>query len=421
MMLKTRAHCAPFASAPQSATRMSDSLGAFVPGADVRLPGRPGGALDSFTFAAKDLFDVQGFVTGCGNPDWAATHTPAERSAGAVEALLEAGASLVGKTITDEISLGLLGINRFYGTPLNPRARDRVPGGSSSGSASAVAGRACDIALGTDSGGSVRVPASFCGLFGLRPTLGGIDARGMMVQSPTFDTVGYFTRDAATFAKVGAVLLGEPVIPAIPSEIIIATDAFGIADEVVRDALALAVDLCRQVAHVSHISLATGDLLDWARRQRVLQRHEFRATFRDWIDRVNPRFSAEVAGAFADDGTTSADTIDFANGFRAEAKARVEALLDGRRMLCIPTSPILPIVRDARLSAMRNAVHRIVDLTAIAGLTSLPQVSIPAGSASGIPVGLSLIGWRGGDAALVGAAWALAEAGLVTPSPDLNG
>jgi amidase len=389
---------------------MTDPLGAFVPGANVRLPGRAGGPLDGLTFAAKDLFDVQGFVTGCGNPDWAATHAAADGSATAVEILLDAGASLIGKTITDEISLGLLGVNRFYGTPLNPRAPDRVPGGSSSGSASAVAGGACDIALGTDSGGSVRVPASFCGLFGLRPTLGRIDGQGMMVQSPTFDTVGYFTRDAATFAQVGAVLLGEPVVPSIPEKIIVATDAFGIADEVVRSALAPAVDRCREAAQVAQTSLATDDLFDWAGWQRVLQRHEFHATFRDWVDRVNPRFSAEVAGAFADDGQTPADTIDFANRFRAKAKARIDDLLDGRRMLCIPTSPILPIERDARLSTMRHAVRKIVDLTGIAGLTSLPQVNIPAGSASGIPVGLSLIGWRDGDAALVGAACALAGA-----------
>jgi amidase len=399
---------------------MTDPLGAFVPGVDVRLSGHPGGPLDGLTFAAKDLFDVQGFVTGCGNPDWAATHKAAERSAAAVEVLLNAGATLVGKTITDEISLGLLGINRFYGTPLNPRAPDRVPGGSSSGSASAVAGHACDIALGTDSGGSVRVPASFCGLFGLRPTLGRIDARGMMVQSPTFDTVGYFNRDAEMFAKVGAVLLGEPIVPELPAEIIVATDAFGIADEVVRDALAPVVDRCRQVVRVTQMSLATDDLLDWARWQRVLQRHEFRATFREWVDRVNPRFSAEVAGAFADDGRTSADTITFASRFRSEAKARLDALLEGRTMLCIPTSPILPIARDARLSAMRDAVHRIVDLTGIAGLTSLPQVNIPAGSASGIPVGLSLIGWRGGDSALIGAACALAEAIRADPPNELR-
>jgi amidase len=396
---------------------VTDPLGAFVPGVDVRLPGRPGGALDGLTFAAKDLFDVEGFVTGCGNPDWAATHKAADRSAAAVEILLNAGASLVGKTITDEISLGLLGINRFYGTPLNPRAPDRVPGGSSSGSASAVAGGACDVALATDSGGSVRVPASFCGLFGLRPSLGRIDARGMMVQSPTFDTVGYFTRDAGTFAKVGATLLDEPVVPAMPEEIVVATDAFAIVDEAVRDALAPAVERCRKIARVTQGALAAGDLLDWARWQRVLQRHEFRATFREWIDVVNPRFSLEVAGAFADDGQTSADAVDFAKSFRRDAKARIDGLLDGRRMLCIPTSPILPIARDARLSAMRDAVRRIIDLTGIAGLTSLPQVNIPAGTAFGTPVGLSLIGWRGGDAALVGAACALAGGGLIAGRP----
>ena len=144
---------------------MTDPLGAFVPVADVRVAGAAEGPLAGLSFAVKDLIDVAGHVTGCGNPDWAATHPIPDKSASVVEALLAAGASIVGKTVTDEISLGLLGINRFDGTPLNPRAPDRVPGGSSSGSASAVAGGACDFALGTDSGGSVRVPASFCGLW----------------------------------------------------------------------------------------------------------------------------------------------------------------------------------------------------------------------------------------------------------------
>src|ERR1700761_6468602 len=182
--------------------RMTDPLGAFVPGVDVRLPGRAGGPLAGLTFAAKDLFDVAGFVTGCGNPDWAATHEAAQADAWAVDALLQAGATLLGKTITDEISLGLLGINKFYGTPQNPRAPDRVPGGSSSGSASAVAGGLVDVALGTDSGGSVRIPASFCGLYGLRPTHGRIPTEGMMTQAPSFDTVGYFARNATTFGQV---------------------------------------------------------------------------------------------------------------------------------------------------------------------------------------------------------------------------
>jgi amidase len=377
----------------------------FVPGPVLRIAGAPDGPLAGLTFAAKDLFDVAGLVTGCGNPDWAATHEPAEADAWAVGALLGAGATLVGKTITDEISLGLLGINKFYGTPLNPRAPDRVPGGSSSGSASAVAGDLVDVALGTDSGGSVRVPASFCGLYGLRPTHGRIPVQGMMTQAPSFDTVGYFARNATTFGAVGAVLLGEQAVDALPDEIIIAPDCFALADEPVRHALLPVLDRLRHAAPVKEVRLAEGDLRDWSRHQRVLQKSEFHATFRDWIDRVNPRFSAEVAGAFADDGRIPAGDLAAAKAFRESASKR----LDGRRMLCMPTSPILPIGRDARLSEMRGAVHRIVDLTGVAGLTGLPQVNLPMATIGSIPVGLSLVGWRSGDAPLVAAACALAR------------
>lgn len=165
---------------------MNDALGAFVAGTDVVVQGAAQGPLAGLSFAAKDLFDVQGHVTGCGNPDWLRTHAPARRSAWCVERLLAAGATLVGKTVTDEISLGLLGINRFYGTPVNPRAVDRVAGGSSSGSAAAGAGGLGDVALGTDSGGSVRVPLSHTGVYGLRPTHGAIPVEGMMTQSSTW-------------------------------------------------------------------------------------------------------------------------------------------------------------------------------------------------------------------------------------------
>jgi amidase len=388
---------------------VQDTLGAFVPGDTVHRAPHREGPLSGLTFAAKDLFDVAGSVTGCGNPDWAATHAAAQTDAWAVETLREAGAVLTGKTITDEISLGLLGINKFYGTPLNPRAPDRVPGGSSSGSASAVAGGVVDIALGTDSGGSVRIPASFCGLYGLRPTHGRIPTNGMMTQAPSFDTVGYFARDAMTFGRVGAVLFGEQVVEAHPTEIIVATDCFALADEPVRHVLRPVVDRLRHAVPVTEALLAESDLRDWARHQRVLQKSEFHATFRDWIDRVNPRFSSEVAGAFADDGRIPLSDLVAARAFRESASKRLDRLLEGRRMLCLPTSPILPISRDARLSEIRTAVHRIVDLTGIAGQTGLPQVNLPVATSGSVPVGLSLIGWRGGDAALVAAACALAR------------
>lgn len=391
-------------------------LGAFVPETDVRVAGSADGPLAGLTFAVKDLFDVEGHVTGCGNPDWAASHPPAERHAWAVQILLDAGAGVAGKTITDEISLGLLGINRHHGTPVNPQAPDLVPGGSSSGSASAVAGGLVDFALGTDSGGSVRTPSSFCGLYGLRPTHGRIPVAGLMTQAPSFDTVGYFTRDAEMFGRVGAVLLQEGIGDALPAEILVATDCFGIADAAVADALRPVLDrLKAEFASVRECRLADGDIADWPRHQRVLQSTEFQDTFRDWIDRVNPRFSSEVAGAFASDGKVPQAEIDVAKAFRERARERMEELLGDRRVLCLPTTPILPIRRDARLSEMRNAVSRIIDLTAIAGLTGSPQISLPLGRSGGVPVGLSLIGWHGGDADLIAMAQALASRGFPDP------
>src|SRR4051794_22018730 len=216
---------------------MTDSINAFVPGPRVRLDGTPGGPLSGLTFAAKDLFDVAGVPTGGGNHDWARANPIPTKHAWAGPPLLDAGDALIGKTITDEVSLGILGENAFDGPPLNSRAPDRVPGGSSSGSAAAVAAGLCDTALGTDTGGSVRVPASFCGLFGIRPTHGRLDLTGMLPQAPTSDTTGWFARDAETFARVSSVLLGEPIPDTLPTHLIIAVDAFGFADAAVAEAL----------------------------------------------------------------------------------------------------------------------------------------------------------------------------------------
>src|SRR5690349_14616522 len=209
---------------------ISDELGAFVPGQIFRIAGHAGGPLAGLTFAAKDLFDVAGRPTGGGNPDWARQNPVPERHAWAVQTLLDAGATLIGKTITDEVSLGILGENAFDGTPHNPAAPGHVPGGSSSGSASAVAQGLCDTALGTDTGGSVRVPASFCGLYGIRPTHGRLDLSGMLPQAPSSDTAGWFARDATTFARVSSVMLGEAIPDTLPDRLIVATDALALAD-----------------------------------------------------------------------------------------------------------------------------------------------------------------------------------------------
>ncbi len=166
------------------------------------------GTLDGLTFAVKDIIDVAGRRTGCGNPRWLETHPPAAVHAVCVEQLLAAGARCVGKTVTDELAFSLLGENPHDGTPLNPSAPERVPGGSSSGSASAVACGLVDFALGSDTGGSVRVPASNCGIFGLRPSHGRISVAGVMPFAPTFDTIGLFARRPALLARSASMLLG---------------------------------------------------------------------------------------------------------------------------------------------------------------------------------------------------------------------
>lgn len=389
---------------------MRDEFGAFVPHVDCIVQGAASGPLAGLTFAAKDLFDVAGYVTGSGNPDWERTHAPAKAHAWAVKALLDAGATLAGKTITDEISLGLVGRNQFYGTPLNPKAPDRVPGGSSSGSASAVAAGLVDTALGTDSGGSVRTPSAFCGLYGLRPTHGRIPVEGMATQSPSFDTCGWFAADAGMFARVGAVLLGAAAAEeGLPGTLIVATDCFAIAEAEVQEALAPAVKrLAASFPTVKEAPLAEGDILEWSRNQSLLQRGEYSRTFAPWVERCVPCFSIEVGTSLALGALLMEDDLAGPKAFRAVAKKRMADLLGDDAVLCLPTTPILPPPRNDPFSALQKSVSRIIELTAIAGLTGHPQVNLPLADYHGIPVGLSLIGPKGSDEKLVALALRLA-------------
>jgi amidase len=383
----------------------------FVPGPAVRIAGAPTGPLAGLTFAAKDLFDVAGYPTGGGNPDWARQSAVPTRHAWAVQRLLDAGATLIGKTITDEVSLGILGENAFDGTPLNPRAPDRVPGGSSSGSASAVAQGLCDTALGTDTGGSVRVPASFCGLHGIRPTHGRLDLTGMLPQAPTSDTTGWFARDAQTFARVTAVMLGEPIPTTLPTRLVVAQDAFGLADEETAAALQPMVRrLAGLMKHVREDVMAPPGLTAWARAQRTLQPWEAWHTFKDWIDRDNPRMAFSVARNLALASAIPESERQWAALVRAEARARLIALLPPGTILCLPTTPFPAPLRGLPLATLESLRARITCLAAHGGLAGLPQVSLPGAHVGGPPVGLSILGARGSDATLVAVAQALEAA-----------
>ncbi len=383
----------------------------FVPGTALRIEGRAGGPLDGLTFAAKDLFDVAGHPTGGGNPDWARQNPIPERHAWAVQALLDAGATLIGKTITDEVSLGILGENAFEGTPVNPAAPGHVPGGSSSGSASAVAQGLCDIALGTDTGGSVRVPASFCGLYGIRPTHGRLDLAGMLPQAPGSDTTGWFARDAATFARVSATLLGEKVEPALPTRLVIATDAFGFAEPATAAALEPMLDRLKSlIPDWREEVMAPPGLSTWGRAQRTLQPVEAWETFRTWVERDNPRFAFSVARALVLGAASSEAERGWAALMRQEVRARLRHLLPPGTVLAMPTTPFPAPLAGLPLPVLNPIRDAILCLCAQGGLAGHPQISIPGALADGRPVGLSLLAARGADALLVGTALSLENA-----------
>lgn len=387
---------------------MAQSNDFLVPDSDIRVEGAPNGRLKGITFVAKDLFDIAGHPTGAGNHDWARVHPIPEENAWAIQNLLDAGATLVGKTITDEISLGILGENPFDGTPLNPKAPDRVPGGSSSGSVSAVARSFCDTALGTDTGGSIRVPASFCGVFGLRPTHGRLPTTGMLPQAPSSDTTGWFARDAQTFARVASVMFDEEMPDALPTRLVIATDAFGFADEAVQAALQPMVKRLSDLVDETHEDLlAPQGLSVWARAQRVLQPSEAWATFKDWIERDNPRLAFQVARNLASAAMITNTERNWAGLMRDEAHARLRHLVPPGTILCLPTTPTPAPLKGRPMHELDIVRDRITCLAAHGGLTGHPQLSIPGAEVDGAPVGLSIVGARGHDMSLAAIAHAL--------------
>jgi len=382
---------------------LADNLDAFCNDTDAYLDGKPGGPLSGLTFAAKDIFDVAGHVTGGGNPDWKATHPPAERNAWIVETLVDAGATMVGKTHTDELTRGILGENAHYGTPINTKAPDRVPGGSSSGSAAAVAGGLVDFALGSDTGGSVRIPASFSGLYGLRPTHGRIPLEGILMQAPSYDTIGWFTRDAETYAKVAETVFQSTIPDASPSRLIIAEDAFEEADEDVSEALmSVAEKLAAMAGSSTTLQLSPNGLTEWAVQQNVLQSVEAWDSVKDWIDQVNPRFSFWVSERYNLAISLTETQISEATVLRDKVSARMDEVFAGGGFVCLPTAVVPAPLRGLPASAKKDVQGRLSRLTCIAGTTGRPQLSMPLAEVNGLPVGISIMGDHGSDEELIG-------------------
>lgn len=383
----------------------SHDVGAFVPGPLLQVPPTAAGPLDGLTFAVKDLIDVAGTTTGGGNPDWLRTHQPAERSAPVVERLLSAGASLRGKTITDELAFSLEGVNEHYGSPLNPACPDRIPGGSSSGSASAVAAGLVDFALGTDTGGSVRVPASFCGIYGMRPTHDALSLDGVLPFAPSYDTVGWFARDVETLARVGDVLLPK-ASPAPIEKLIIVSDAFAIADEPVATALR---EVCTALGATEEITVFDGADADWFDCYRFLQGTENWRELGPWISTTKPHFGEAIAPRFAGTEEITADDVAHWQPVRDSIRAKLRAQLSGGVAWLIPTAPCIALRKDAPGAGEQIGPFygRALTLTSIAGHAGLPQVNLPVATVDGCPAGLSIVAGADQDRALLDAACVL--------------
>jgi amidase len=374
-----------------------DPLNAFCRYDEVDLEGSATGPLAGRSLAVKDVFDIVGHRTGNGHPRWLETHPPAQRTASAVERLLAAGAHLVGKTYCDEMTYSINGENVHYGTPVNPKAPGRIPGGSSSGSASAVSGGLVDFALGTDCGGSVRIPASYCAIYGIRTTHGLVPADGVVPLATSFDTVGWFARDAALMGRVGTILL-PAAKPFAPKRLLIATDAFAAIDPAISTALAPAIEkAAASAAKTERVKVYTGRYDEWAPIFRVLQGAEIHAQHGAWIDRYRPEFGPGIRERFAWAATIAPAEVAAATPKREAVARHLDRILADDAMMCLPTAPgIAPRLNTppADLEVFRG---RAFALLSIAGLARLPQISLPLGTFDGCPIGLSIIGPRGSD------------------------
>ncbi|MBY0546591.1 MAG: amidase [Candidatus Obscuribacterales bacterium] len=376
---------------------------------ELHLKGNSIGPLAGTTFVAKDLFDVAGFVTGAGNPDWKRTHEPAARTAAAIQQLLNAGSDLVGKALTDELALSLDGINTHYGTPLNPQLPDCIPGGSSSGSISATAAGYADFGLGTDTLGSIRVPSSYCGLFGIRPTMGSVDLTGAIPLGPSFDTVGWCARSAKLLARVGDVLLQELQAPLTPwTDAVLLSDCFALMpNDNLRDYVqASAIELLRQ-QNFRHAKLAlpTDFLTRCTNVFNAIRGYEAAQLHGKWMDDVNPAFGPGIRERFEQSKLITQTQFETARVELQELRTQFQELTGGR-LLVLPTVCDWPPLRDS--SQERLQMNRLtnVKISVLASLTGRPQVTMPVAAPGLSPVadarfGVSFMAQKGQDKQLL--------------------
>ena len=399
---------------PDQVKESAESSRAFVEQFEIEPTGI--GPLSGLTFAVKDVIDIAGRKTSYGNPDWGQHHPAPVTHAICVDQLLSAGAQCLGKTAVAELAMSLTGENPHYGTPKNYKVPERVPGGSSSGSASAVAGGFVDFALGTDSGGSVRIPASYCGLFGMRPSPGSVSVSGVLPFTPFSDTVGILAQSAPLLAHTMAVLQAVEIPKNISvNQIHLLEEAFDLADSSIQEALNGAVTELSNLTTkgvvrtslkeiVGNTELSTLDA--WGELFMGLQLAEIWSTFGTWVVNGKPNVS-ESTGAIIEKGKDfKRETLERMLAHREALARQVEKVLHPQDLLCIPTSPVLAPVLNSlvTLEDASKYMTRTLRMTSISCIAKLPEISLPLAHVNGAPVGLSLLAAPRQDAFLLSVA-----------------
>ena len=355
-------------------------VGALVPHTlQQQISGSGSGLLAGRTFMVKDLFAIEGRKVSNGNPDWYEAASPAKETAQAIRRLLAAGATLTGITICDEFFYSVLGVNIQYGTPVNTQALRNV------------------------TGGSVRVPAAFCGLYGLRPTYGRIDVSGATPMAPSYDTVGFLARDSALFRAIGRVLLDGPRVDASLRRLIIAQDIISRSEASIVEETWHVLDRIGSALPVpKHIDVAGEDFDDWRNAFRFNQGFEIQSTLMPFALSHADGLSPAIRERFEIAARITPEEAKRARDIRVEAKTRLLDLAKPGTMIVMPTTPTLPPERHI-LDGASTLKFRAMTLgsTCLAGHAGLPQISIPTANAAGCPVGISFIGWQGGDETLL--------------------
>ena len=366
------------------------------------LKGAASGSLAGLSAVVKDMYDIAGERTGCGSPEWLATHPPAARNCPPVQKILDAGATIIGKTVCDEYFYSVSGANAHYGTPVNIRAPGRLPGGSSAGSAAACGAGLCDFALGSDTGGSVRVPASFNGIYGLRPTHERIEHSGVADMAPSFDVPGWFAATPGVFRKVGAVLLDNRRVAAQIDRVVVLEDAFAQAEEPVADLLRTLLEfMSDDLPEMAHGRIAPDGFDPWREAFRIVQAYETWQTFGAFVTKHRPNIGPGVKERMQFASTVTSAQADASREVVNKARDHIRQIVVPGTVLALPTAPSIAPKIEISGAELEEFRTRVMRLTCTSGISGLPQMNIPGGTINGCPIGLSFIGWAGGDEALL--------------------